>query len=109
MRLLSSGSVTSDQSSDLDLPLDFEEEWCFLELEEGCCLEEREDILEDSFSVDDPDPCLRLAASLLEEAAREVGGCGESVCRGVVGSSASSGSSGGSSWYALARPGASSS
>lgn len=53
MRLRSSGSVTSVQSSVLDLDLDLEEPECRLELEG--CLEDRVDMSGVSLSVSDPE------------------------------------------------------
>jgi hypothetical protein len=80
MRRLSSGSVTSAQSS--VLVLDFDEDLSFLE-PDGECLDDREDILGGSFSVSEPDWGALLALRLPPVFAARTGrGC-DLDCRGV--------------------------
>jgi hypothetical protein len=84
IRLLSSGSVTSVQSSVFFL--DDDEDLSFLEAEEDECLDVLEDILDGSLSVSEPDWGEGLLPfRLLRLFPERVKGGGESLlCLGVV-------------------------
>lgn len=115
MRLRSSGSVTSLQSSLLVCCFaDDEELWCFLELEEEeeewCLEDDPEGILEVvtavSFSVSEPEWDKSSSDSprfLLDEASGCCGTAGNWDCRGVVCSSVSSTRSWGASVAVIER------
>ena len=77
IRRLSSGSVTSVQSSVLDLDLDLDDPECRLELEG--CLEDRDDMSGLSLSVSEPEWVVSLARRLPEDFLDEDE---EYVCKG---------------------------